>query len=53
MLYGFDKNDLKQLTRRLNKKELKFDDTIPNNMEPRRSRSRLEPLTKKPADSVQ
>ena len=49
LIYNFDKDDVKQLTRRMKKKELRFDDAIPNNMEPRRSRSRLEPIAQKTA----
>lgn len=42
LMYGFDPNDIKSLTRRLNKKELKFSDGLPNNMRPRRPGSRVD-----------
>lgn len=41
-LFKFDQNNIKSLTKRMNKKELKFSDTIPNNMRPRRPGSRVD-----------
>lgn len=42
MMYGFNKTDVQALLRRINKKEIKFSDTLPNNMERRRPGSRVD-----------
>ena len=42
MIYQFNKSDIQALARRINKKDIKFSDTLPNNMQPKRPGSRVD-----------
>ena len=41
-MYGFDKQNVNAMVRRLNKKKIKFGETIPNNMQMKRPGSRVD-----------
>ena len=40
-MYKFDKNDLKAISKRTNRRAFKFSDYIPNSMQPKRPDSRV------------
>ena len=42
LMYGFDRTDMRALLKRINKKEIKFSDTLPNHMTRKRPGSRVD-----------